>query len=192
MIKFTYRFITFLIVLWLCGYAGYSIYIIKMTPNVSQQKTDALIVPTGGATHRIKEALALHAQGFSDKIFITGVHKDVTVKEIKAMYEGKLPECCIILGHIAQTTIENAEETAEWIKENNIKTVRLITTNYHMPRAFLEFKAKLQGTKIITHPVKAGTPSEKTGWFWRLTLREYNKFLFRLTLITLEKMGLGK
>ncbi len=163
--------------------------IIKMKPNTSQEQTDALIVPTGGATHRIKEALSLHALGMSKNIFITGVHNDVTIKDIKSMHEAPLPECCIILDHNALTTIDNANETEKWVKENNIQSLRLITTNYHMPRAYMEFKAKLPKTKIIRHPVKAGTPSEETSSFWRLTFREYNKFLFRFIFINLEKIG---
>ncbi len=191
MIKFTYRLITLIIILWLCGYIGFSLYIIKMPPNSSTEKTEALIVPTGGASHRIKEALSLHARSLSKNVFITGVHKDVTVKEIKAMHSAGLPKCCITLDHKAQTTIQNAEETAIWVKSNNIKSMRLITTNYHMPRAYLEFKSRLKDTNIIKHPVQKGTPSEKTGWFWRLTFREYNKFIFRFMIITMDKIGLA-
>lgn len=188
MIKFIYRFLTSLIVLWLCGYVGYSIIIIKTQPNNSTEKTDALIVPTGGASHRIKEALTLHANNVSDKIFITGVHADVTVNDIKEMHDAGLPECCIILDHKARTTIENAKETAKWAKNNNIVSMRLITTSYHMPRAYQEFKAQLPYTKILKHPVKAGTPSEKTVAFWRLTFREYNKFLYRFIMINTQKL----
>lgn len=191
-IKFIFRFTTFIIALWICGYAGFSMYIIKMKPNTSKETVDALIVPTGGATHRIKEALSLHASGISGKIFITGVHKDVTQKDIEDMHIGSLPDCCITLGHKAETTIENATETAEWLKGKDIKSIRLVTTNYHMPRAYLEFQAQLKGIKIIKHPVKAGTPSEKTGWFWRLTLREYNKFIYRFTIIIFNKTELIK
>ncbi len=190
-IKFTYRLITFLLTLWICGYGGFSLYIIKMPPSTSTELTDVLIVPTGGATYRIKEALALQASGQSNEIFITGVHKDVTVNEIKAMHVGdKLPDCCITLGHTATTTIENATEAKNWLKDKNFNSVRLITTNYHMPRAYLEFKAQLGDIKIIKHPVKKGTPSEKTGWFWRLSLREYNKFIFRFGVLSLQKIGI--
>lgn len=181
-----------MLVVWLCGYIGFSFCIMKMPPNSSTEQTDALIVPTGGATHRIKEALNLHAQGLSQHLFITGVHKDVTVNEIKTMHKGRLPDCCITLGHSAETTIENAEETLQWLQGKDIKSLRLITTNYHMPRAYLEFNTKLNNIKIIKHPVQKGTPSETTGRFWRLSFREYNKYIFRFSVIQMSKIGLLK
>lgn len=188
MFKFFKRLITSLLVLWLTGFGGFFVISQKMKREGISTQTEAIIVLTGGRQHRITEGLNLLALGAAPELFISGVHKDVTENEIKAMHKGAslLPECCIILGRTATTTIENAVETKNWLTRKNIKSIRLVTSNYHMPRAALEFKSTLSGVKILLHPIKAGTYPLDDFRFWRLTFDEYNKFLYRFAVIMIE------
>ena len=43
--------------------------------------------------------------------------------------------CCIDLGDEAVDTRSNARETAAWVRATAIQTVRLVTSDWHMPRA---------------------------------------------------------
>ena len=168
-----------IVLLWLAGLAAFN-YHIRHIRIDKTTKTDAIIALTGGS-NRIKEAVEMLNQGFSDVLFISGVEKGVTLKQIAAAQHFKIsPDKKLIIGQASTNTVENAQETMEWIKENNIKSIRLVTSNYHLPRSLLEFKAKNDGVVIVANPVFSGKVVEdwwkNTGTFM-LTASEYTKFL---------------
>lgn len=149
-------------------------------------KTDAIIVLTGG-TNRVTRALDLLSDGKAEHLFISGVNKGVKLQELIKLwgYKKPLPDCCIILGYEAESTLGNAIEARKWVNENHIKTVRLITATYHMPRSMLEFRHALPDIAIIKHPVLPGkqfTPDQKQ--FWKLCFVEYHKLIISLIRVT--------
>lgn len=167
------------IFLWGAGYIAFAGTIANMMEPKEIYKTDAIIALTGG-TNRVTRALDLFAEGKSPRLFISGVNKDVKLSELLKLwdYQGKkLPKCCIDLGYIAGNTLENAAETREWVHSQNAITVRLITANYHMPRALLEFHHAIPEAQIVPHPVLPEELSVRDKKFWELTFLEYNKFL---------------
>ena len=91
------------------------------------------------------------------------------------------------LGHKALTTYGNANETQEWITANKVKSIRLVTSGYHMGRALLEFKRVMPDLKIIPHPVEETDYGVLNWKFWELAFSEYHKILFRLTRMSLEQ-----
>ena len=132
-------------------------------------------------------------------LFITGVHDNITVAQLLARNatpqarETLLPiaDRAIVLGHQAENTIGNAEETKRWLKSGHYKSIRLVTSNYHMPRSMEEFTETIKGITIIPSPVE---PDEFTmeNW-WRtpegrhLIFSEYHKYIasiFRHYLIS--------
>lgn len=178
------------LLLWVGGYGAFLMHIRVIGPKSFSTKTDAIIVLTGG-NYRITTGLELYAAGLSDQLFITGVHNLVKEEEIKAMWKGpiNLPECCITLGRDATSTVGNAKETLKWAQRNNIKTIRLVTSPYHMPRSMLEFKHLLKGTEIISHPVDNKNYGLTDIKYLKLSFLEYNKTLFRWIVLTIEKFG---
>ena len=182
--------IALLAILWVGGYTVFiSNIIVKTTPNTN---TDAIIVLTGGS-NRIQTGLDLFSKGLSSTLFITGVHPSVKKDELTALWKGNisLPECCIILGHIATTTLENAIETKSWINgyKGNIKSIQLVTSAYHMQRALLEFRNKIKDIDIIPYPVE-DSYTLKDLKFWEFTFSEYNKILVRSVIIAIVNKGL--
>ncbi len=182
---FWYSVLIFLLS-WLIGYAFFVNYVLHQKPEAQNEKTDAIIVLTGG-NFRIKTGLSLFNQGLSPQLFISGVHKSVTEDDIIAMKQDgeTVPDCCITLGHSAETTLENAAETREWIISNKIKSIRLVTSPYHLLRSTLEFKNALKDDdiKIILHPVEEIDYGPTDKKFWILTFAEYNKVLFRSLIL---------
>ena len=92
---------------------GLALFITKINKDIppTTDTVDAIIVLTGGQ-NRINTGLAFFAEGISKQLFITGVHPDTKLKDIKAKWTGKrIPTCCITLGHEATTTVQNAKET---------------------------------------------------------------------------------
>lgn len=171
-------------VAWLVGFGFF------MTPpdmSKSLEKTQALVVWTGG-TGRVTEGLHCLEKGLGESLFISGVHEDVTLADITDISALKNR---IFLGHHAKSTQENALETKEWLEKNHMHSLRLITAHYHMHRSLLELEAVLPRQKVIPHPI---TPlSFKEGWWQRkktllLALNEYNKFIIAYGRLALSSL----
>jgi uncharacterized SAM-binding protein YcdF (DUF218 family) len=162
---------------------------IPTTPTQNSEHTDAIIVLTGGK-ERVPEGLELFAEGYADKILISGVGKDSTEQEVIGSLAlpdalmGKINLEQIDFGYEATNTPENALEAKAWVEENKIKSVRLITANYHMQRAVKLFKAVMPSLRIIENPVfpddfkKSEWPKNRNTA--RLIFWEYNKYLASL------------
>ena len=167
-------------------------YIIKHSSNN--------VILTGGS-NRIKDGLKIvnkfdNTSKFYPKILVSGTGKGFTKisleKKLNFDFGLNLIECCIELDNISTNTYSNASETLKWAKKNNIKEFILITSNYHMPRAFLEFKNRMPNLKIFTYPI---TPKKHNIKMWLrsfqtfyLVFSEYCKFLVANVRITFQKM----
>jgi len=192
MIKRTlWRIFILTLILWIGGYSAFIFDVINTKPQEPNTKTNAIIVLTGGKD-RITKGLELFQKANAPNLFITGVNQSVSKADIISMWkanETTLPNCCITLGHEATTTLENAIETKNWIESQDISSIRLVTSAYHMKRASLEFNYLIKNIKIIPHPLETHNPPIKDIKFWKLTFSEYNKFLFRWTIISLIQKG---
>lgn len=166
--------------LWMAGFIAFLVNISAIKPANLTQKTDAIVVLTGG-NYRIYTGLDLWRQNFAPELFITGVHPDVSRRDIIGTWEEKkrLPLCCLTLGHEATTTRENATETKEWVSNNYVRSARLVTSTYHIPRAVLEFRSAMPDLEIIPHPVQKSDYLMDEARFWVMAFVEYNKSLAR-------------
>ncbi|MEM7651131.1 MAG: YdcF family protein [Pseudomonadota bacterium] len=166
--------------LWVIGFVGFAVSSVTAKPKGQDETTDAIVVLTGGK-NRVQEGLELFAKGRASHLFISGVFKDVTKREILRQWNGEhaLPPCCVTLGYNASSTTQNAAETREWIVENDYSSVRLVTGNYHMPRSLMEFKHALPGVDIYANPLKQPDLSIFSARMWVLLFSEYHKSLFR-------------
>ena len=165
---------------WLTGFMLFTLVSIKYPTNTTKT-ADVAIVLTGGP-RRIETGLHLLANGQVEKIFITGVNENTSMSNIRGRYDGdyKLPNCCITLGRMATSTVENASESQKWIELNEPKTLFLVTSSYHMPRALMEFKAENDNAiKImpLAVPYKKGDFAKRG--HWRILWTEYHKTLYR-------------
>jgi uncharacterized SAM-binding protein YcdF (DUF218 family) len=147
--------------------------------------TDAIVVLTGGSM-RVQQGLALLAAAKGKKLFISGVSKNVRIPALlhAAGQPGERDECCIILGYAADNTLGNAHETEAWMKEEGYHSLRLVTSNYHMPRSLLEFARAMPDIRIIAHPVFPDTVKGDRWWTSpgtaNLIISEYDKYLLAL------------
>ena len=168
--------------LWAAGLYRFAQMIPTPAPE-DADKTDAIVVLTGGAG-RVGAGLSLLERGLGDKLFVSGVYRGVDVQALLKIAQrapGDL-ECCIALGYAADNTRGNAAETADWLRRENIGSVRIVTAAYHMPRSLLEFQRALPADiKIVPHPVfPDGFPTD--AW-WRdlgavrLAISEYHKYI---------------
>lgn len=160
----------------------------------STTHTDAIVVLTGGSG-RLETGLALLRQGLGDKLFVSGVYHGIDVNELLRLSREKPDslECCIVLGHSADNTWGNATETAQWMRQENFHSLRLVTGNYHMRRSLTEFRNALPGIQIIAHPVFPDMVKRDHWWLWpgtaHLIAGEYLKFLLGIFRHWAESQG---
>ncbi len=171
-----WRISALLALAWALGFALFMLSLGK--PVDAGAKTDAIVVPTGGPG-RIDRGIVLLQAKAAKRMLITGT--DPTVRPIELAVQYKTPprlfRCCIDLGHEAVDTRSNADETAAWVRERNYKSVRLVTADWHMPRAKLELSNALGGDiEIIGDGVR-------TNPRFTMLLREYHKYLVRRVVL---------
>jgi uncharacterized SAM-binding protein YcdF (DUF218 family) len=174
---------TTVLLLWAVGYIWFSANILVMQPREPATKTDAIIVLTG-SNGRIDEGIRLLNSGLAPRLLISGVNEHVKVEDLT---NGKPAHCCITLGYTAQNTVENAKESQEWIQENKVHSVRLITSDYHMVRSRLIFLHAVGDIQIYPHPVKAKKQDLKNKDFWLGSLEEYNKTIATWIKLSMQR-----
>ena len=182
------------LVLW----AGGLVWFASTIPNGvsdTKTKTDAIAVLTGGRG-RLGVGFQLLSEKLAKKLFISGVYRGVDVNRLLELFQQK-PEglrCCLEIGHSADNTTGNAIETASWIRKNGFKSLRVVTSGYHMPRTMLEFRTVLSDVTLISHPVFTDHVKQERWWAWpgtsTLIVGEYNKYL--LAWIRLKGQALQK
>lgn len=167
----TRRVIAFALLAWILGFVWFALF---LPQPALKDKTDAVVVLTGGA-NRIDRGLAILESGKAKRMLISGVDLDVKPAELAAEYDRpqKLFDCCIDLGFRAVDTRSNALETARWAAKHQVKTMRLVTHDWHMRRARLELDQVLPGSVTVTNDAVATQPS------FAVLFKEYNKYWLR-------------
>jgi uncharacterized SAM-binding protein YcdF (DUF218 family) len=178
------RLATVVAALWLAGLGWFvvSSLAIRGDPTAT---TDAIVVLTGGK-QRLETGIELLAAGKAKKLFISGVNPQVDRDALLHVLGPTAAQeaCCIVLGHQADNTFENAQETAGWAQAEGYASLRLVTSWYHMRRSLLEFGRAMPRMKIVAQPVFA-THVDPEGWWGRrgavaLVVTEYGKYLWAL------------
>ena len=164
------RAVAAVVLIWLLGFVWFAGDLPK--PAADNVRTDVIVVPTGGGG-RIERGLAvLHARS-AQKLFVSGVDREVRPNEFAAEYKvaGAEMNCCVALGFAALDTRGNALETANWIKAGRYRSLRLVTSDWHMRRSAGELEQVLPANVRV---VEDAVPS-KPGL--GMLFLEYNKLL---------------
>jgi uncharacterized SAM-binding protein YcdF (DUF218 family) len=165
------RLLAAIFVAWALGFFWFAAF---LPGRAGGERTDAIVVPTGGPG-RIDRGLEVLRGGKARQMLVTGVYNDVKPGEFAAEYkvDPKLMACCITLGFVALDTKGNAEETADWVAERKVRSLRLVTTDWHMRRAASELASKLPDNIEIVEDAVPSRPS------LRILFIEYHKLIAR-------------
>jgi uncharacterized SAM-binding protein YcdF (DUF218 family) len=158
------------------------------TPPAAENRaaaTDAIVVLTGGSL-RLQSGIDLMREGKGRELFVSGVNQAVHRGELLRGL-GNTPQwlaCCVVIGHQAENTQANAQETARWMRRQGYHSLRLVTAWYHMARSRLEFERAMPDIEIVPHPVFPERVKQQHWWAWRgtagLLIGEYAKYLAAL------------
>lgn len=164
---------------------------VPVTEASPPHNAEGIVVLTG-APLRINDALDLLAAGRGQRLLITGVNPLTRSREISSL----MPEhrrwftCCVDIDHSATNTIENAVETRRWVKARGFKSLIVVTSNFHMPRAMAELAHQLPDVTLEPFPVVSDRVRVEAWWSnpstARLLFFEYLKYIVAGARIRLQ------
>jgi uncharacterized SAM-binding protein YcdF (DUF218 family) len=168
---------------------GFVVFLLRL-PNVEtkpKRQADGIVVLTGGSS-RVSDAMELLAAGYGKRLLISGVHPASTASDIsRSDISRAVPQsqslfaCCVDLDRSAVSTRSNASETRRWAHERGFKSLIVVTSNYHMPRAVLEMSHAMPEVALIPYAVVGEKWRDEPWWeggaTFRLVLSEYLKYI---------------
>jgi uncharacterized SAM-binding protein YcdF (DUF218 family) len=165
------RIASFVLLAWALGFA---LFVVTLPGPAPDSKTDGIVVLTGGPG-RISRGLGLLEAGLAKRMLVSGVDRRVKPHELAAEFGAstRLIDCCVDLGNESVDTRSNAEETAAWAKRHGVRSIRLVTTDWHMPRARFELGRMLDPQVTLISDAVDSEPGLLS------LLKEYNKYLLR-------------
>ena len=120
---------------------------------ISFNKIEAIVVLTG-SKGRIPLAKKIYLKDKNLYLIISGVNSKINKNHLKKIF-GLSRFKNIIIENRSKNTIQNAIETKKIIEKLGIKSILLITSSIHLPRAYIIFKFILGNEyKIYKIPVK--------------------------------------
>ncbi len=171
------RFVALLIMAWILGFAWFGLWLPRPAELWAQAdtRTDGVVVLTGGPG-RIEQGLSVLSAQKADRMLISGVDRDVRRAELEALYPKQAGqfECCVDLGFKAVDTRSNALETASWVERNHAKSIRLVTSDWHMRRARLELDMLIDPRVTVVEDAVQTEPS------MGVLVTEYHKYMLRM------------
>jgi uncharacterized SAM-binding protein YcdF (DUF218 family) len=164
------RVLSLMFLAWAIGFLWFVVALPR--PAEEAVTTDAVIVPTGGAG-RIARGLEVLDKQLAEKMLVSGVDPEVKPGEFEAEFgvEHEQMACCVTLGFAAVDTRSNAAETAKWVAQNEVRSLRLVTTDWHMRRAAGELDRTLPDHVTVVRDAVASRPDLGTLFL------EYHKLL---------------
>ena len=130
------------VILWALGFA---LFALTLPRPADDRLTDAIVVLTGGAgPARSRRSICLPGTargGCSSRAPIAPCAR-ASLRRAR-MQPLALFDCCVDLGQESVDTRSNAIETARWLRAHHYRSVRLITTDWHMPRAHADLARAL-------------------------------------------------
>lgn len=145
-------------------------------------RADGIVVLTGGSS-RVSDALDLLAAGYGRRLLISGVHWTNGRADISRSLPDNqsLVNCCVDLDRSAINTKSNAVETRRWARDRKLRSLIVVTSNYHMPRALVELSHAMPDITLVAYPVVGDKWREEPWWTTgaaaRLLFFEYAKYL---------------
>lgn len=170
MIRSLYRITVLLLIAYVLGYP---LFAVLLPTPAGAERTDAIVVLTG-RRERLDRGFDLLRRGLAQRMLISGVDPSVRTSELAPAYhvEPRLIACCVDIEQRSFDTRSNADEVKSWMEGRGYRSMRLVTDDVHMPRAWNEISRRLgEGTQIVADAVP-------TSPGFRVLFFEYNKFLF--------------
>ncbi|CAA9504218.1 MAG: YdcF-like protein [uncultured Sphingomonas sp.] len=161
---------------------GFALFGVTLGEPAGAEKTDSVVVLTGGPG-RIERGVEVMREGAAKRMLVAGADPSVTRADLRRRLGAKsasVLRCCVELGSESVDTRSNAEEAGRWLERRGYRSLRLITSDWHMRRAEYEFRRHLSSRYTVV-PDGVRTKPRLTTLFG-----EYNKYLLRRLAVLLD------
>jgi len=144
-------------------------------------RADGIVVLTGGAS-RISDAIELLASRRGQRLLISGANRSTKIEEISRLNPefGRWVRCCVDFDY-SLNTLGNAIEIRGWAERRRFRSLIVVTSDYHMPRAMAEIAHQLPDARLIPFPVISDRLRAEPWWSnmttTKLLLSEYLKYI---------------
>lgn len=140
-----------------------------LSPQDALEPSDAIVAVSGGDTNaRIEKAVQLYEEGWAPVVIFSGAAAEGEISNAEAMkniaVKKGIPTSDILLEEYSQDTEENAEFSANIIKEKEFTKIILVTSPYHQRRTYELFKEELPNVTIINQSA-LDEDWRKKGWW---------------------------
>ena len=145
------------------------------------RNADGIVVLTGGAS-RISDAIELLAERRGQRLLISGANRSTTAAEISRLNPEfvRWVRCCVDFDR-SLNTLGNAVEIRRWAERRGFRSLIVVTSHYHMPRAMAEIAHQLPGAMLVAFPVISERMRTEPWWAsaatTKLLLSEYLKYI---------------
>lgn len=165
------RLVSALLILWAIGFTWFAIALPQPAPG---EKAEAVVVLTGGSGRILRGIEALD-RGWAPHLFVSGVYREVKPGEFAAEYKvaAQRMACCVTLGYESTDTHSNAQEISRWAERGKLRSIRLVTNDWHMRRAAFEVRRAAPAGLTVIEDAVPSRPS------FRTLFVEYHKLLAR-------------
>lgn len=166
------RALAALLLAWIAGFMAFALFLPQPAPDGIT--TEGIVVMTGGRG-RVERGLALLEAKHAKRLLISGADRRVRPRDLATQFKAPaaLVDCCVDLGHESVDTRSNAAEASGWIARNRYRSIRLVTSDWHMVRARYDLEAMIgDDIRIVADavPTEPGLVD---------LVREYNKYVLR-------------
>jgi len=161
---------------------GFVLFGVTLGRPADAQRTEGIVVLTGGPG-RIERGIDLMRQHRAQRMLISGADPSVRPADLRRRLGPRsagVLRCCVDLGSESVDTRSNAEEAGRWLQRRKYRSVRLITSDWHMRRAEYEFRHHLGDDIVITPDAVPTRPRFLT------LFGEYNKYILRRAAVWLD------
>ncbi len=184
--NYLFCFMTFLLILGVFWFVSFFYWLHHLPKEYDGRTAEAIIVLTG-AKGRLSAGAKLLKEEKGDALLVSGVNvklSDETLFKQMPTLNKNLKKH-VSVGKKAINTKGNAAEAQIWMRNHNFQSAIIVTSNWHMHRALLEFQYIMQNKTFIAYPVLSQDQLQdgtfwyfSKSWLFRL-LKEYCKLSMR-------------
>lgn len=128
------------------------------------KKSDVIIMIDGGDSGRYTETGRFYEENYAPKVMISPAIEDENgLNNVKAVEEAGVPSKAILKEMKATSTWTNATETLKLMKEHNLKSALVVTSDYHATRTKLAYN---RANKDYGYDISVVGVKSKDGLKW--------------------------